>query len=142
MAAKPAPELALALLFAGAMAGCTSFIAGPPLDQCIAGLLPVGHEVRVRVVWNATGEPVDGACVNAYPETEPAASSQVRTNAEGLAVLRLPERGWNLYALKAAASDGLCAWTTSSEEAPRGPLRVTGPAEVTLRLRTDAKTCA
>jgi hypothetical protein len=121
------------------VAGCTNLLAGPPLDQCTAGLLPEGHEVRVQVVWNATAEPVAGACVRAHPTGDPPADTGVRTDAGGMAVLRLPERTWRINAILGKPPDGLCAWVTDPDEP--GDLAVTGAAEVRLTMFTEGGVC-
>lgn len=130
----------LPVVVAMALAGCTTFLAGPPLDACTDGVLPEGHELRVRVVWNHTGEPVAGACVGAYPAQPPVVETDARTDGGGVAVLRLPERAWHVNAVLRSDQDGLCVYTTGGDEVAT-PVAVRGPAEVALRMYQDRRVC-
>lgn len=129
------------LVAAFVLAGCTTLLAGPPLDACTDGLLPEGHEVRVRVVWNHTGEAVVGACVGAYPAQPPVVETDARTGAEGVAALRLPPRDWRINALLRSDTEGRCAYTAHGEGEVVGPFAIGGPRNLTLRMFREVRVC-
>ena len=133
---RPAGSVTFALL-ALPLAGCASFLAGEPLDACQPGVLADGHLVPVRVVWNATGEPVEGACVHASPARAPEPASEQRTGADGEVTLRLPDGDWRLSALRGRPPGGHCAYVVFAD------LRVAGPppGPSVLRLVEDAVMC-
>jgi hypothetical protein len=132
------PGLVALLLAAAPLAGCVEM----GLGQCVASLLPDGDLVRVHVRWNATGEPVPGACVRAFLPDERGsitATSAYRADDRGEATLRLAAGMWRLSAWKTVEGDPYCAYEATAEINVDEGARA-GPA--VLLLDRAAKVCA
>lgn len=121
---------ALLLALVAPLGGCFDDVnACEPQD---VGDVPV----PVRVVWNASGAPIDEAYVRALRAENTGLVACAVTASNGDTVLHLTDGEWRVIASKVTEGDSACAW--EGETHVRVP-----PAGVTLvRIGMERKLCA